>query len=262
MNKTSLAGLRARDSDRADACGVLDAAQADGQISAEEHSYRTARAMSAKTFDELDRLVGDLQIPSRLANAPVVRPKQRRSRRRWIAAGAIVASAAVVGAIAGSVGDDAGPSKSLPTLTTGSGVHYFIDEYRAEFGDTIADEVDLFPEHAVLDRQATGNPSQADPYHYDGEFDSWGSVSTRDADERSFDLAAVDLPALAGLLKGAPESVRVPNGTVDHLSFGFEPGEEQGPPIISVYANNKAGNAGYFNVTFDGEIIAVYPFGD
>jgi hypothetical protein len=29
-----------------------------------------------------------------------------------------------------------------------------------------------------------------------------------------------------------------------------------------VYANNEAGNTGYFNVTFDGEIIAVYPFGD
>ncbi|MCQ4119684.1 DUF1707 SHOCT-like domain-containing protein [Rhodococcus tibetensis] len=262
MTKSTLAGLRARDSDRADACGVLDAAQADGQLSAEEHSYRTARAMSAKTFDELDRLVGDLQIPSRLANAPVVRPKQRRSRRRWIAAGAIVATAAVGGAIAGTLGEEPGSPTSVPTLTTGSGVQFFIDDYSAEFGNTIADEVDLFPEHAVFDRQAAANPSQSDPYYYDGEFDSWGSVSSRDADERSFDLATVNLPALAGLLKGAPESVRVPNGTVDHLSFGFEAGEEDGPPIISVYANNEAGNTGYFNVTFDGEIVAVYPFGD
>ena len=261
MPRTTLTGIRARDSDRADACGMLDAALADGQLSAEEHASRTSTAMRAKTFDELDRLIGDLQIPSRLAASPVVSPRRRRSPRRCVYAAVLVVAAAAVGGIAGAIANsDLGPTKTVPTLTTGAGLHFFLDEYRAEFGDTVADELGLYPAHAVFDRPAPGNGRQSDPYLYDGEFDDWGSPSTRSDDERSFDLGTVDQVALAGLLAGAPETLHVPDGEVEIVSFRYESGSEDGPPTISIHVENDAGHTGHMVVGFDGEPFDIYPF--
>ena len=263
MPRTTLAGIRARDSDRADACGLLDAALADGQLSASEHASRTSTAMRAKTFDELERLIGDLQIPSRLAASPVVSPRRRRSPRRWVYAAILVVAAAAVGGIAGAVANsDLGPSKSVPNLTTGAGLHFFLDEYRAEYGDTVADDLGLYPEHAVVDRPASGNARQSDSYLYDGEFDDWGSSSSRAADERSFDLGTVDQVAIAGLLAGAPETLRVPDGAVEIVSFGYEPGSDDGPPTISIHVKNADGDSGHMVVGFDGEPFDIYPFED
>ncbi|MFD6062923.1 DUF1707 SHOCT-like domain-containing protein [Rhodococcus wratislaviensis] len=261
MPRTTIAGIRARDSDRADACGMLDAALADGQLSAEEHTSRTSTAMRAKTFDELDRLIGDLQIPSRLSASPVVSPRRRRSSRRWVYAAVLVVAAAAVGGIAGAVANsDLGPSKSVPNLTTGAGLHFFLDEYRAEYGDTVADELGLYPAHAVFDRPSAGNALQSDSYLYDGEFDDWGSSSTRSDDEKSFDLGTVDQVAIAGLLAGAPETLRVPDGAVEIVSFRYEPGSDDGPPTISIHVKNAAGHTGHMVVGFDGEPFDIYPY--
>ncbi|MEV6138665.1 DUF1707 domain-containing protein [Nocardia sp. NPDC051990] len=56
--------MRARDLDRANASSVLDAAYAEGQLSADEYRDRTAQAETGKTIADLDRLTRDLQIPS------------------------------------------------------------------------------------------------------------------------------------------------------------------------------------------------------
>ncbi len=53
---------RARDLDRSEVCGLLDAAYADGQLDAEEHRSRTAAATPAKTLGELREFVDDLQL--------------------------------------------------------------------------------------------------------------------------------------------------------------------------------------------------------
>ncbi|MCP2292212.1 protein of unknown function (DUF1707) [Nocardia amikacinitolerans] len=55
--------MRARDIDRVHACGVLDAAYAEGQLGGEEYRERTAEAAKAKTLGELARLTADLQVP-------------------------------------------------------------------------------------------------------------------------------------------------------------------------------------------------------
>src|SRR5689334_5711494 len=57
-------GTRARDSDRAAICQVLDGALADGQLSMDEHRQRVSDATSAATLGELDSLVVDLQTAS------------------------------------------------------------------------------------------------------------------------------------------------------------------------------------------------------
>ncbi|QKT11532.1 DUF1707 SHOCT-like domain-containing protein [Rhodococcus sp. W8901] len=92
------AKTRARDIDRAQTCSLLDAAYADGQLSAEEHESRTATAMHATTLGALSALTKDLQIPDHLLDAATASedPAGHPHRRRR---GLVVAVTAVVAMI-------------------------------------------------------------------------------------------------------------------------------------------------------------------
>src|SRR6185312_12500534 len=57
-------GTRAKDSDRTDACQVLDHAPSEGQLSMEEHRQRVSAATNATTLGDLQSLVTDLQMSS------------------------------------------------------------------------------------------------------------------------------------------------------------------------------------------------------
>ncbi|MCP2320475.1 protein of unknown function (DUF1707) [Nocardia amikacinitolerans] len=77
--------MRARDIDRVHACGVLDAAYAEGQLGGEEYRERTAKAAKAKTLGELARLTVDLQVPAAardLTPRGATRKPLRRGRSR------------------------------------------------------------------------------------------------------------------------------------------------------------------------------------
>ncbi|MFE7747053.1 DUF1707 domain-containing protein [Nocardia sp. NPDC057455] len=262
MATTRYSGLRARDTDRADVCGLLDAALADGQLTASEHAARTAEAMRAKSFGELDALIGDLQIPGELANAPVVRVDRRRPRR-WLAPVSTIAAALVAGAMVGAISrcgiDVPGSSEKVPDMTTGAGLAYFLAEYRAEFGDLIADDVTLYPKYAVVDRRTPGNAAQTGDYNYRGDFRT-SRTSERTAGTPTFDLATVDVPAIARLLAGAPQTVRCPDGEISHVSLQFDsPGTVDRGPVVDIYVKCEGGGSGYAKVTFAGEPIAVFP---
>ncbi|MFC3963663.1 DUF1707 SHOCT-like domain-containing protein [Nocardia jiangsuensis] len=56
--------MRARDLDRVNASGLLDAAYAEGQLGGDEYHDRTAQVAAAKTIGELRALVDDLQLPA------------------------------------------------------------------------------------------------------------------------------------------------------------------------------------------------------
>ncbi|WP_063045704.1 DUF1707 SHOCT-like domain-containing protein [Nocardia pseudovaccinii] len=264
MATTRYSGIRARDTDRADVCGLLDAALADGQLTDDEHAERTAQAMRAKAFGELDELIGDLQIPRNLVDAPVIRVDRRRPRR-WLAPMAFIAGAAAVGAAVGGIASCAsnesgvfGSSEHVPVLTTGSGLAYFIDEYRAEFGDTKVDEVTLYPDYALFERQAAGDPTETVRYRYDGRFHDYTTSNGRKADVRTFDLASIDLRAIAGLLAGAPQSLET-GGAITHASIEFPPGRSDSDAAVSIYAKNQAGASGYLTATVTGEPLQVFP---
>ncbi|MEV4237842.1 DUF1707 domain-containing protein [Nocardia sp. NPDC049737] len=263
MATTRYGGIRARDTDRADVCGLLDAALTDGQITEDEHAARTAKAMSAKSFGELDAIVGDLQIPDNLVDAPVVRVDRRRPRR-WLAPVAVIGAAAVLGAAVGGIascaGGPFGPSEHVPTLTTGAGLAYFLAEYRAEFGDTKADEVSLYPGYVLFERAAVGNPAATARYYYNGTFREPDIRTGRKPDAPTVDLAAIDLRAIAGLLAGAPQSIKVPNGTVTYYAFRHATnGPVDSGPAVEIYARNPAGASGNMTATFTGEPLRVSP---
>lgn len=264
MATTRYGGIRARDTDRADVCGLLDAALADGQLGADEHAERTAKAMSAKSFGEFDEIIGDLQIPDDLVDTPVVRVDRRRPRR-WLAPVAVVVAAAVIGAAMGGIascasGSSSESSEHVPVLTTGIGLAYFIDEYRAEFGDTKADEVLLYPGYVLVKRQAAGNPAVTASYRYDGDFRDSTTSDGRKPDVRTIDLATIDLRAIAGLLAGAPASLGIPDGVIVNASIEFvSNGSVDLGPGLEIYAKNQAQASGLMTVTLTGEPLQVSP---
>lgn len=252
-------GIRARDADRADVCGLLDAALADGQLTTAEHRSRTETAMRAETFGALDELIGDLQIPQHLVDSPVVRA-DRRGPRRWLAPVGLISAALVAGAMTGAISrcGASGPTEQVPVLTSGAGLGYFIAEYRTEFGDTSADEVTLYPEYVLFDRRAEQQTRKSD-YRYDGGFRRYSSDSARDSGARAFDLATIDLPALAGLIAGAPRTLRIPDGAVTHISLEYQHRTVDLGAVAQIHVRNAAGKSAHMTVTFAGEPLMVHP---
>lgn len=66
--------LRASDADRDQVAEVLHAAYAEGRISSDEHSERTAAALTARTLDDLAALTADLVPASPQPKAPALMP--------------------------------------------------------------------------------------------------------------------------------------------------------------------------------------------
>lgn len=248
--------LRARDTDRADVCAVLDAALADGQLAADEHATRSARAMRAETFAELDRLVEDLQLTDEFAAATPARGLDR-TPRRWLVPVLAILTAGVVGAVAGLIGR-AAADEALPDLTTADGLAYFLAEYRAEFGTTILDEATVYPGYVSFERE--GPSGKRDSYVYRGDFDTSGTPTARPSGTPALDLAAIELARFAPLVAGAPQTTKVPHGRVAYLGIGFAPNAKAGDePVITVYVKNDTGESGRLELALDGEPRAIRP---
>ncbi|WP_067831024.1 DUF1707 SHOCT-like domain-containing protein [Nocardia inohanensis] len=247
-------GLRVRDSDRVDACALLDNARDTGELTAAEHAERTAAAMDARTFGDLDALVGDLQIPRNLVNSPLLRPQRRNDLRRWKIGAAALAVAMITGAMGGCISNSDPLRPQIPDATTGRGVASFIAAYQEHFGDSVVEEVTFYPEYVLVNRRG-GNAQRDDRYRYDkGGFSSYGDTA-RSTGAEPVDLSKLDLPKLARLLAGAAETVHVPGGRAKYLSIEHKADKD---PIVSVYAG-KDDRSGYFTVTLSGEPLTVYP---
>ncbi|MGQ4619286.1 DUF1707 domain-containing protein [Nocardia sp. R7R-8] len=78
MSTAASGRMRARDLDRADASGLLDAAYAEGQLGADEYHARIAQAAAAKTLGELAALTTDLQTPAAVGELAGPRPSVTR----------------------------------------------------------------------------------------------------------------------------------------------------------------------------------------
>lgn len=117
----------------------------------------------------------------------------------------------------------------------------------------------MFPRHAIVSRKAADSDVRADQFIYRGTFKGWGTAETRRTGTKSFDLATVDLPTLARLLSGAAQTLKVPDGSVDQVAFGYPSGEAEDAPVITIYVRNATGRSGHMVVAFDGEPLAVYP---
>lgn len=252
-------GLRARDSDRVDACALLDNARATGELTEVEHARRTALAMTARTFADLDALIGDLQIPRNLANAPLIRTERRNRAQRWIMAGAAVTVAALIGAFFGWVTETDTERAGGPNLTTGQGIGGYLAVYQDEYGAAPVDEVSFYPEHVRVVRPVAGDGKTAEDLYYRDSRFKVSTTSPRSSGKESFPLTGIDLPKIAAILAGAPQTLNIPDGKISHISLGRASGSADTDPVFTVYVGD-GGNNGNLTVSITGEPREISPF--
>jgi hypothetical protein len=275
-------GTRAKDSDRGDTCQILDTALAEGQLLMAEHAQRVQTATSAATLGELRTLVGDLQT----ANAPVQLPTLKSPgavgpRAAW---GIRLATAAVlllsgIGIGWGLYGNTssplsftadpgAKPDGVAPVVLTPprqlmslGGLSGLFEQMRQKFGDTMGYRLVIYPDYASLDRPDPRDERRVLSYSYRGGWDD-PSAGPRSADAVAVDLAAFDLKAIVGVLRGAPETLGIKPAEVSSTYLVLDPSEDPltpGAVSISIYVSSEFGG-GYLEVGPDGSVKRIsYP---
>lgn len=275
------AGTRAKDTDRNNTCQVLDSALNDGQLSMEEHRTRVATATTATTLGDLQHLVDDLQTE----NAPVQMPNlSKPSRLANASAGAgggwgmraAVAGVLVVLGIAIGWGlygntssplsftsdpgakDDGIPAKVITApkqLQSLGGMNGLLEQMRQRFGDTMGYGLTIYPDYAVLSRADPTDDRRKLSYSYRGGFDD-PSVSAKD-DERDVlvDLAAFDVKAAVGILRGAPEAVDLKPTDVKpgNTYLSIDPARDPVTPGALELRASVSGDIGSGSITFAGD---------
>jgi len=284
MATRQTAGTRAKDSDRNNTCQVLDSALADGQLSGEEHRIRVAAATTAATLGDLQQLVDDLQND----NAPVQMPDLKKPSRLangggsgWGMRAAVAGVLVVLGIAIGwglygntpsplSFNSDPGaksdgipakvltPPKQLMSL---GGLNGLFEQMRQKFGDTKGFDLTIFDDYASLERQDPAEPRRALRYSYRG---GWAdpSETNMSSDARVVDLAAMDVPTIVGLIRGAPETLGInPNEVKDmHVSVSQDDDVDAAPGALSIeiFVSPNFGNSGYFEVDGAGTMKAIH----
>ncbi|MDH6282956.1 DUF1707 SHOCT-like domain-containing protein [Prescottella agglutinans] len=284
--RTTPVQLRARDMDRADAVALLDAAYETGQLSPDEHRARVDSVAAAATLDELDRLVGDLQVTDEIvgrtrftpppdpqpapttstASTPTASTPPKPAQRRRAA---LLAAAALVGGLlfvtlVGKTPDSgrnwaAAETSDRNALFTVAGFGQMLDDIQREFGNLVVDRITIYPDRAEIERPIEGKPGQDQSYGYRiiagaGELTDQGT-SSRSSDAIPNDLAALrqNLPRVIGLFAGADRTLRVENPTSAHVIVGAS-----GPIVEMNLTNDEQGTRGYLSVGFDGVIHRIH----
>jgi hypothetical protein len=269
---------RAKDLDRNNTCQVLDSALADGQLSMEEHRTRVATATKAATLGDLQSLVDDLQTE----NAPVQMPDLKQPRRLTGVGGgstlgmrAAVAGVLVVLGIAigwGLYGNTPSPlsftsdpgakSDGIPAkvitppkqLQSLGGLNGLLEQMRQRFGDTMGYSLSIYPEYAVLNRADPSDDRRKLSYTYRGGFDD-PSTSARAEDDVLVDLAAFDVEATVGTLRGAAETVGLQPKDVDASStyLSIDPAGDPATPGALELRASVSSDFGSGSITFAGD---------
>ncbi|MFE5647012.1 DUF1707 domain-containing protein [Rhodococcus sp. NPDC056516] len=276
---------RARDLDRVETCNVLEAAYAEGQLSAEDYFERTEKAKAAKTLLALARLVNDLQVPKIETRTA---PRTSTTRKAgYLGAAALI----VVGAIAAvawsrspltpseditaSYASTTSLAPPLPTTTpvpeptvepiliahidtlTPEGIGAFIERYREEFGDMFVDGASFHEKHSSVQRAAPGAPAQTQRISFWGGFQIEPNNTPRRSDQPTFDLGSIEIDKLAPYMANIGGYVNVSDAAITHLIMDAN----YGVPEIAIYAENGLGHQGRIEVTPWGEISRSYPYG-
>lgn len=276
---------RARDIDRAQTCGLLDAGYSEGQLEKAEYDARTAAAMKAKTLGELDALVSDLQIPAHLAETAVREATVPPGKRRGPAIAAAVAAVVVVTGLVAVVtrGDDPGPQPDavrevaaagqpapapapIPgepeaivvdpiDTTTAEGIEEFLRQFQEKFGDGIVDDLYLAQRYAAFNRMLPEQAHRVQHWDYYRGFDPSGSPSSRSTDA-TVDLAGIRIDKLEDLIRDAPAAVGLPGGRIDYIIVRPDPVTDE--PEILIYVEDTSLRSGHLYATFDGVVTGTF----
>jgi hypothetical protein len=256
------AATRAKDSDRQDACKILDDALDDGRLSSEEHRQRIGTATNAVTLGDLHALVADLQTDNATVQLPPVAPPRLRG---WgLAAAALVVSMLLgVGigwAAYGNTGSlldftsdpGAKPDGVAPVVLTPptqlhsvGGLTGLIEQTRKRFGNVLGYRLVIYPTYAVLDRPDPSDDRRVLAYNYRG---GWGdpTSSAKSASDGpvAVDLGKFDVTTTIGIMRGAPETLHMKQSDVKNTYLIVEPATDPTAPgslSLSLYVSTDYG---------------------
>ncbi|TJZ76035.1 DUF1707 domain-containing protein [Rhodococcus oryzae] len=277
---------RARDIDRAQTCGLLDAGYGEGQLEPAEYQARTAAAMKAKTLGGLDALVSDLQIPEHLveatrATAPEPVPRQRVPGR--VVAALVAAVLAVGGTLLFTTrGDDAAPETTdvaaaqqapapapspagepqpiviepIDPLTT-DGVREFVRQLGVKFeGDLRVDQVTFYSSYVFVTRMLEDQPHREQDWSFRAGFSTSRDPESRPLDTATVDLAALDVDRLGDVIATGANRVGMPSGSVEYI---FVRPDSPTEGLVTVLFKDDADRSGSVNTRLDGSVVDVSP---
>lgn len=271
---------RAKDSDRQDACQILDSALNDGEISNQEHRERVSAATTAITLGDLRALVQDLQAGSAGLQSPGRASSKLPTFGGWggLAAAFVVAVLLGVGIGWGLYGNTGSPLDfttdpgakpdgvapvvlTPPTeLLSVGGLTGLMEQTRKRFGDAMGFRLVIYPTYAVLDRPDPADDRRMLAYDYRGGWgDPTSSAKTATDGPVAVDLSKFDIAATVGLVRGAPESLRMKKADVKTTYLVIEPATDPTTPgslSLSVYVSGDYGG-GYIVFAGDGTIKRV-----
>lgn len=268
---------RAKDTDRQDTCTVLDDALADGELSAEEHRERVSAATKAVTLGDLRALVSDLQTDSgRQLPALDSRPKVPRAGGWVVPAAAFVVSVLLgMGIGWGLYGNTRSPldfttdpgakpdGVSAVVLTPPTQLHSvggltgLLEQMRKRFGDTIGYRLVIYPTYASLDRPDPSDDRRVLAYTYRGGWgDPTSSAKSSSDGPVPVDLSKFDVTKTVGIMRGAPQTLRMKPSDVKTTYLIVEPATDPTTPgalSLSLYVSSDYGG-GYISFTGDGTV--------
>lgn len=272
---------RAKDSDRQDACNILDKALNDGELSMEEHRERVSAATQAVTLGDLQHLVDDLQ--SAESEQPAQMPKLKvQARRNGLGLSAAAFGVTVLLGIGigwglygnttspldftsdpGAKSDGIAPVVLTPPkqLQSLGGLTGLLEQTRKRFGDTMGYRLVVYPDYASIDRKDPTDDRRVLDYTYRG---GWGdpSSSARNSgsDSTVVDLGKFDVKTVVGILRGAPETVGIKQQDVKSIYLIVDPAKDPTTPgalSLTIYVSSDYGS-GYIELAGDGTVKQVH----
>lgn len=280
---TSLGGrptpnTRATDTNRQDACKILDDALNDGQLSMEEHRGRVSAATNAVTLGDLQALVTDLQTDSSALPTPAVKgPRVPPKLGGWgsLAVAFVVSVLLGVGIGWGLYGntrspldftsdpgakpDGVGPVVLTPPtqLHSVGGLTGLLEQTRKRFGDAMGYRLVIYPTYAVLDRPDPSDDRRVLAYTYRGGWgDPTSSAKSSVDGPVPVDLSRFDVTATVGIMRGAPQTLHMKPADVKTEYLIIEPAKDPTTPgalSLSLYVSTDYGS-GYIVFAGDGTV--------
>lgn len=271
------ATTRAKDSDREETCTILDNALSDGEVTAEEHRERVSAATKALTLGDLQGLVSDLQANTgRQLSAPESRTKSPRLGGWGTLAAAFVVSVLLgMGIGWGLYGNTGSPldftsdpgakpdGVSAVVLTPPTQLHSvggltgLLEQMRTRFGDTTGYRLLIYPTYAALDRPDPSDDRRVLAYTYRG---GWGDPTSSAKGSSDgpvpVDLSKFDVNAAVGIMRGAPQTLRIKPSDVKNMYLIIEPATDpttSGALTLSLYVSSDYGG-GHIAFAGDGTV--------
>lgn len=269
--------VRARDADRDRVVDVLGQAYVDGQLSEADRELRVSRALSARTLDDLDVLVRDLQGHDMVPRRPEKAPKPL-----LVALGASLAVLLAVGVLVLRAGGDdepephraapppaqrverpevAEPVEFVPAALSRVWFETFLAEYEEEFGDTIILDAG-FRQAGFVHFKRPVNDERPDvlqnwDWYPDRGFQQGVPAAHDPFGHAQADLSRINLDRLLAEIAHGREYLGVENPDMDVF---VSPHIGDSPQLIMITAGNSYGDTGRRWITFDGSVTESSPF--